>query len=158
MASQSADGPPPRVGIGAIVSRPDGKVVVGKRLSPPGAGSLQMPGGHLEYGEDILNCAEREVLEETGLRVRGVKIVTVTNSVFEPEHLHYVTVITYCEVLEPDAEPRSLEPDKCESWTWMSWDELRALKGDSAPGEVLFHPVHKVLDQPLDLESLRPSV
>jgi ADP-ribose pyrophosphatase YjhB (NUDIX family) len=65
-----------------------------------------MPGGHLEYGEDILNCAEREVLEETGLRVRGVNIVTVTNSVFEPEHLHYVTVITYCEVLEPDAEPR----------------------------------------------------
>lgn len=84
---------------------------VGTRLTQsllirPFAGSLQMPGGHLEYGEDILNCAEREVLEETGLRVRGVKIVTVTNSVFEPEHLHYVTVITYCEVLEPDAEPR----------------------------------------------------
>ncbi|KAF6793786.1 Nudix hydrolase 1, partial [Colletotrichum musicola] len=55
----------PRVGVAAIIQRKDGRVVVGKRQSSHGAGTWQLPGGHLEFGESFFDCAARETLEET---------------------------------------------------------------------------------------------
>jgi 8-oxo-dGTP diphosphatase len=55
------------------------------------AGTLQCPGGHLEYGESFADCAKREALEETGLEVGDVKFFTATNDVME-EGKHYVTI------------------------------------------------------------------
>ncbi|RSM08793.1 hypothetical protein CEP52_004485 [Fusarium oligoseptatum] len=83
--------PNPRVGVSAIIYGPDGKMVTGKRKGSHGAGTWQLPGGHLDYGESLLVCAEREVLEETGLKVKGIKIVAVTNDIFEKggEALHH---------------------------------------------------------------------
>ena len=70
------------------------------------AGKYQLPGGHLEYGEEPLACAEREVEEETGLKIRAHKIVGITNDVFEAERKHYVTLFVWAEVVDPSAEPR----------------------------------------------------
>lgn len=71
-----------------------------------GTGTWQLPGGHLEHGESVLFCAEREVLEETGLKVRGVKIVSVTNDVFEDAGKHYITLFVRCEMVDQAAEPQ----------------------------------------------------
>jgi 8-oxo-dGTP diphosphatase len=67
---------------------------------------LQLPGGHLEYGEEIFACAEREALEETGLKVRGTKLVAVTNDVFEEQGKHYITLFVRCEMVDVDASPQ----------------------------------------------------
>ena len=64
-----------------------------------------MPGGHLEHGESITACAEREGLEETGLKLRGAKVVAVTNDVFE-EGKHYVTLFVRCEMEDKDGQPQ----------------------------------------------------
>lgn len=69
-------------------------------------GTWQLPGGHLEHGESVLVCAEREVLEETGLKVQGVKIVAVTNDVFEEAGKHYITLFVHCEMEDKAAEPQ----------------------------------------------------
>jgi 8-oxo-dGTP diphosphatase len=42
----------PKVGIGVIVYR-KGKILIGKRLSHHGAGTWEIPGGHLEFGESF---------------------------------------------------------------------------------------------------------
>jgi ADP-ribose pyrophosphatase YjhB (NUDIX family) len=68
-------------------------------------GTIQLPGGHLEYGEDFTTCAARETLEETGLEVKPVKVVAVTNDVFEEEEKHYITLFVYCEMVDPSAVP-----------------------------------------------------
>lgn len=139
----------PRVGVAAVIARPDGTVILGRRKGSQGSGGLPItrlspwlhvlavsshndipaslssfkpvqlptcfrfphppgqwafPGGHLEFGESILDCAERETLEETGLHVRGVKIAGVANSVFTDAQLHYVTLFVQCEARDPSKE------------------------------------------------------
>lgn len=95
----------PRVGVGAMIrDAATGRLLVGQRLSSHGHGTWQFPGGHLEYGEAIFACAERETLEETGLIVRATKLAAVTNSVFNEAGKHYITLFVLCEPVDPAAE------------------------------------------------------
>lgn len=97
--------PNPRVGVAAIIANAQGQIVSGKRQGSHGAGTWQLPGGHLEYGESFFACAEREVLEETGLRVRGVKVAAVTNDIFADQGKHYITIFVKCEMEDATAQP-----------------------------------------------------
>lgn len=70
------------------------------------AGTIQLPGGHLEFEEDPLACAARETAEEAGLQVKGERILATTNSVFKAEGKHYVTLFVKCTMVDPTEEPR----------------------------------------------------
>lgn len=124
----------PRVGVGILVIR-DGRVLLGRRLGAHGAGTWSAPGGRLEFGEALLDCARRELAEETGLDLGEACIGPVTSNVFAEVGQHYVTVI----VLAPHTHgtPRTLEPDKCEGWQWFHWSALPA---------PLFAPLQSLLD------------
>lgn len=122
----------PYIGISAIIVR-DGKVLMGRRKNSHGAGEWSFPGGHLEYGESFEECARREVLEETGLEVSSAEFAAATNDFFEEEGKHYVTLFFRCEA---EGEPMCREPEKCEGWTWQSWDDLP---------ESLFLPIRNLL-------------
>ena len=74
----------PQVGVGVIVIR-EGLVLLGKRIGSHGAGTWALPGGHLEFGESLEDCARREVLEETGLAVQSVAPGPYTNNFFVSE-------------------------------------------------------------------------
>ena len=59
----------------------DGEVVLARKHAErphPLAGQWVTPGGILEQGESPGECAEREALEETGLRVRAVEPLEVS--------------------------------------------------------------------------------
>ncbi|CAN0243737.1 unnamed protein product, partial [Ascophyllum nodosum] len=105
-----------RVGLACIVTNPvkPGCVLVGKRKGSIGAGTLGLPGGHLEVGEEWQTCAMREVLEETGLQIETPKFSWVTNCAKMEGGKHYVTIFMVGVVSDSEAEPRVMEPDKCE--------------------------------------------
>lgn len=56
-------------------------------------------------GEDLLACAERETLEETGLKVKGISVAAVTNAVFDPKTKHYITVFVACKRENDNDQP-----------------------------------------------------
>jgi 8-oxo-dGTP diphosphatase len=48
----------PLIGVAVIVIKDD-KILLGKRKNSHGAGTWALPGGHLEFGESIKDCARR---------------------------------------------------------------------------------------------------
>ena len=113
--------PQPRVGVGVIVWR-NGRVLLGQRKGTHGAGTWALPGGHLEFGETVEHCAQREVLEETGLEITVVARGPYTNDVFADAGKHYVTVFVIAHA--PHGEPRLCEPAKCAEWRWCRWSDM----------------------------------
>jgi 8-oxo-dGTP diphosphatase len=89
------------------------------RKSKLGSGEWALPGGHLEYGESFEQTASREILEETGLDIppESFEYCHAVNTVF-PHGAHYVTIFMRAHVPK-DAQPRNMEPEKCEGWIWQ---------------------------------------
>jgi 8-oxo-dGTP diphosphatase len=107
----------PKVGTGIFVLK-DGKFLIGKRKNSHGAGEWAIPGGHLEFNEELEDCAKREVLEETGVKIKNIRLLTVTNDIFKKEGKHYVTIFMITDWAEGEA--KVMEPDKCEEWRWVT--------------------------------------
>ena len=110
-----------RVGVAVFILK-DNKVLLGQRIGSHGENTWATPGGHLEYGESIEQCAKREVMEETKLNVKSVKQLNFTNDMFEKEGKHYITLYVLAEC--DDAEPVVAEPEKCLKWQWFEIDNL----------------------------------
>lgn len=70
----------------ALIS--EGKALMIDRIkSWPG---WTFPGGHLEYGESMTQCAARELLEETGLCVKTLRfkgVANIFNTVTKERHI-----------------------------------------------------------------------
>ena len=111
----------PRVGIAAIVKK-EKMVFFGKRKGSHGSGTWNFPGGHLEFFETLEECTKREVLEETGLKVKNIKFATITNDFFRKENKHYITIFMICNYQSGKVVLK--EPEKCESWDWFRWNSL----------------------------------
>lgn len=110
-----------RVGVGVIIFR-DNKILLGERIGAHGAHTWATPGGHLEVGESIEECARREVLEETGLDITAIKKLGFTNDIFVKEDKHYITLFMVASY--HDGEATVKEPNKCKQWQWCELNDL----------------------------------
>ncbi len=111
----------PLVGVAVIVRR-ENHILLGKRKNSHGKGTWAFPGGHLEYGENIKQCAVREVLEETGLQISNLQTGPYSNDIFTTEQKHYITLFVIADYRSGGLEVK--EPHKCERWDWFDWNHL----------------------------------
>ena len=124
----------------------DDCLLLGRRTGSHGEQSWQFPGGHLEVGESVLECAAREVREETGLDIVFAEHAGFTDETFSAGEREYVTLYVTATYL--CGEPEIMEPDKCLCWQWFPCDQLP---------EPLFLPITNFLKQAPDLSVFRIS-
>lgn len=105
----------PKVGVGLIIWR-ETEVLLVRRQGVHGSGTWSTPGGYLEAGETLEECAVREAREETGVSVRNVRFRAVTNDVFDPETGHYLTIWMEGDLLEGRAEARATHELSAVAW------------------------------------------
>ncbi|MGB5395966.1 MAG: NUDIX domain-containing protein [Gammaproteobacteria bacterium] len=132
----------PAIGVGVLVWHED-KLLLGERLHPRATSCWQFPGGHLEYAENVLDCARREVREETGLEIHQLKTAGYTEDVFISAQRHYITLYVSARLLR--GEPEVKEPEKCACWQWFLPSQLPT---------PLFTPISNLLKAHPDLAVL----
>ncbi len=77
--------PKPVVGVGVVIFRPGETgqdVLLIRRARPPRLGEWSIPGGKQEWGETLQETAHREVREETGVTIAGLRLIDVVDSIF----------------------------------------------------------------------------
>lgn len=116
----------PLVGVGAVIIN-QGRVALVKRGHAPLLGEWSIPGGLLETGETLRQCAEREALEETGLGVRATELLGVFERLVPDNEkrmrYHYVLIDFLCEVVSGEMRADGDADDA----RWFSVDEVGKL-------------------------------
>ncbi len=119
-----------RVGVGVIIK--DGnKILLGKRAIDelaegfePQENNLRetwaMPGGKLEVGETLLECAKREIKEEVGIILNDLKLVSISDDYKKSGNFLIIAFVS--ENFE--GTPKTMEPDKIKEWQWFQLDNL----------------------------------
>jgi len=114
----------PRIGIGVLIFK-NGKLLLSERLSSHAAGFYCGPGGHLEFGETPEECAARETLEETGMEIQNIRVVTLANIISKiAEDWHYIQINLSADW--KSGEPENREPHKHAGWKWCDRGSLPA--------------------------------
>ena len=136
--------PGARVGC-AVMLLKDGKVLLGHRHPDPekasselhGEGTWTLPGGKVDFGETLLEAAGREVLEECGIEVGDLEIISIGDEIIPGKH--FVTIGFLCRDFSGGPEIR--EPNEITEWKWFEMDKLPS---------PMFFPAKKIIDNYLD--------
>jgi 8-oxo-dGTP diphosphatase len=98
------------VGVGAVVLK-GSEVLLVRRGQEPAKDSWSLPGGLVELGETMEAAIQRELAEETGIRVHLLKIAAVLERIFPDADgriaYHYILVDFLCDYLEGELTPGS---------------------------------------------------
>lgn len=123
----------PVVSVTLVPLLPDGRVVLLCRVDDR---RWSLPGGLLDWGEDVLEASRRELREETGLTLeRVVRLQGVYSGPERDPRTHSVTVTLVVEAsgeirLEDELEVRRVRPFEPADLPWdeMAHDHARQLR------------------------------
>ena len=113
------------------------RVLLVKRAASPAKGLWSIPGGKLRRGETLAEAVERELHEETGLKVRARELVAVYERLPRPDEgecgRHFVVLDFLCQACR--GTPRA--GDDAAEVGWFEIDELDGLPLTPGAAEVI---------------------
>ncbi len=101
----------------------DGKLFIAKRADTKSflPGKFELPGGHIEYKEEIVEGLKREFREEFGLEI------IVGNAFYAFTYMngdnHVVEVDYFAELADPNVQIQ-LNPEDHSEYRWIAQNEL----------------------------------
>lgn len=121
--------------VGAVVHDRGGRLLLIQRGREPGRGLWSLPGGRVEPGESEHDAIEREMAEETGLRVRVVRLVGRVRRP-APDGSTFDIGDYLCELVDPD-DAAPVAGDDADDARWVDVDEYAALPVVEGMREIL---------------------
>ncbi|MGZ8734603.1 MAG: NUDIX hydrolase [Acidimicrobiia bacterium] len=113
------------VAVGGVAVREDELLLV-RRGHGPAAGTWSLPGGRVEFGEDLREALVREMLEETGLEIVVEQFLGWVERIGDDlEPYHFVILDFRVHVFDPDATPTP--GDDAAEVRWVPVAELAEL-------------------------------
>jgi ADP-ribose pyrophosphatase YjhB (NUDIX family) len=95
--------PDPKVAA-AVLLQQTGRVLLVRRANQPKRGFWTLPVGFVDASEDPARAAERECLEETGLKVQVTELLDVISNQEHPRGAN-ILIVYRAEIIAGDAQP-----------------------------------------------------
>jgi len=108
-----------KVGVGVLIVE-NGKTLLTQRIGKLGGGTYGSLGGHVEFGESLIEALQREAMEELGITLKDIEFLVCSN--IRRYSKHYID-ISFTAKIEA-GEPKIMEPDKIASLGWYNLDDL----------------------------------
>lgn len=116
-------------------------------------GIYELPGGHIDYGEDITAGLKREIKEELGATIELGEPFAVFTYLNEVKGSHSIEVVYFGQFTEPDKKIK-LNPEDHSEYGWFSKEKVIAMRDSIVPqGQVTYDYEHE--DDPEYLAILR---
>ncbi len=112
----------PEPTVGAVIFNPDQKILLCR--SHKWNDKYVIPGGHIELGEKMEETLRREILEETGLEIYDIQLLSIKESIYSDtfhEGKHFIFIDYQCRT---DSNNVILN-DEAEEYKWFDLNEIQ---------------------------------
>lgn len=90
----------------------------------------ELPGGHIDYGENVIDGLKREIMEEFGMRTNIGDPFAVFTYLNELKGSHSVEIIYFATFIDP-LRNIAFNPEDHSEFMWVSEDELHKVFTES---------------------------
>ena len=113
----------PGVGLSILVLNDKKQILLSKRLKSNN--TMATPGGHLEKFEELEECCQRELLEETNLSIpkENFRLLFFKNIIRKEQNYHYIDFFFVCFYPE-DQKVLNTEPENHTDWEWFDLESV----------------------------------
>lgn len=88
----------------------------------------ELPGGHINYGEDLVSGLKREIIEEFNMQIRVGDVFATFTYMNEVKQSHSIEVIHLAQFADP-IDNIEIHPDDHETYGWFARGELKEIYG-----------------------------
>jgi 8-oxo-dGTP diphosphatase len=123
----------PQLAVSAAIFRDD-KILLVRRARSPAKGFYSLPGGRVEFGESLHAAVQREVAEETGLKIEIVGLSAWREVLPGTGNDGHYVIMSFAARWR-DGEP--VLNEELDDFKWLTPDALGDLKLTSGLPEVI---------------------
>ena len=117
--------------IGGLIEK-DNKFLLVQEAKEKCKGKWNIPAGHIEINESVIDCLKREVKEETGCNITPTGILEIGNKVLENDI--FLSIIFGSKLID---EKIAYNLNEILNVKWFSYDEIIKMKSKLRSPEII---------------------